>query len=458
MADPGRSGIVHPAIVESAGPTTVPPRPVSDHRIVRVAATLAAIALLSLWAGWWVKSLQQDRLSSGRLLWIPTLPFIAGDFAVHIDHTARTLASGGDVYQRPDDWVCAMFPYPPMIPRLFAWVSMMSPSAALATWMAALTLIFVGSSWAIGRTRAALGLAGIPAVWVLVAILYSTPVLFAMERGQCDPLILPGLGLSAWLMRRRSAWADPMAGALLGLTAWIKYYPGLAVVALLALRRWRALASFVLIVGGIGWIDLDGIQRSIANGAGIAEANASPGALLHPVQHSVSQFWPSFCEVVSWTQLADLPGMVLVAAMLLPAILVVGQRLDRLRRLGGDPGPLLWPTMLWLTATATFALPYSNDYNLFFLPLAILAVWGRRDPVIIPMAFGLLVLWWQPFELAVSSHILFAAKFLSLQAAAICLVLRIGEVTPDAPAYMLPSRPHFHWKALISSPSALPKP
>lgn len=424
----------------SAEPTTRPsPMVRPRHRFFRAATRIVGLALVALWVGWWVWSLSQNRLAFGEWSWSPILPFLAGDFVVHIDHTARIFAAGGNPY-RAHDWVCAMFPYPPMIPRLFSWVSLLSTRTAAIVWVGTLAAIFAGATWAVGRTRRALGLAMVPTVWLLVAILYSTPVIIAMERGQCDPLTIPMLSLAAWLLRKRSRWADRGAGIVLGLTAWIKYYPGFAIVALLALRRWRALVLFVTVAGGIGLMDRDGVRQSIANGAAIAAASG-PEADLHPLKHTVARFWPALCNAAGWVRLARLPSLLVCGLLLAPPVLLVGHRLDRLRRLGHDPGPLLWPVMLWLTTAATFALPYANDYSLVFLPLAALAVWGHRDPVIVPMIFGLLLLWWQPLALPIDGRVLFVPKLLALYAVSFCLILRADERASSIDPS--PNHPHF---------------
>ena len=60
----------------------------------------------------------------------------------------------------------------------------------------------------------------------------------------------------------------------------------------------------------------------------------------------------------------------------------------------------------------TFLPPVSNDYNLFFLPVAALAVWDRRDPVVVHMLMGLLALWWQPLGLPLDGKLLLVIKVL----------------------------------------------
>ncbi len=97
-------------------------------------------------------------------------------------------------------------------------------------------MILAAGGVAAWRTRRELGIDSIPPSLIVAAILYCTPAVFAVERGQADPMIIPAIIASAWLLRR-GAWAEVTAGGLLGLTAWIKYYPGLVVVVLIALGK-----------------------------------------------------------------------------------------------------------------------------------------------------------------------------------------------------------------------------
>ncbi len=419
-------GLVRVEPGRRTGTRSAPPR----ATVGRVVATVAAACAVAAWGAWWVKSVKHDRLVYGRLTWTPILPFLGGDFKVHIDHTARIWAAGGDVYSA-DDWVCALFPYPPMIPRLFGWVSLMGTRAATATWIGTLAAIFALSSWGVARARRGLGLTSVPWPWLLAATLWATPTITAMERGQADPLVIPLLGLAAWLLGRGGRVAEPAAGAVLALAAWTKYYPGLAIVALIGLRRWWALAAFVVVAGAIGVYDLEGVRTSIANGAKLAGQDPQSVFHLHPVQHAIARYWPHLWAGTRLRGLATIPGSVASVLLLLPPILMLGARLDRARRRGASATPLLWPAFLWLTAAGTFAMPYSNDYNLVFLPLAALAAWDRRDPVPVHMAMGLFLLYWQPLAFAIDSRILFAIKLAALYAVAASLIRSADELGRD---------------------------
>ncbi|MCA1685549.1 MAG: DUF2029 domain-containing protein, partial [Planctomycetia bacterium] len=325
-------------------------------------ATVVSRAMIAAWVAWWVVSVGRGALIFGRLTWVPMLPIMPGDFTVHIDHVARVWASGVDPYARPCDWVCALFPYPPMVPRLFAWVSLVSTPTAVRVWLAAVSVCLAVGSWAACRSRGALRLAPIPPAVALAAVLFCTPAVVAMERGQCDPLVIPALAAASGLLGRRAAGHDLAAGGLLGLTAWLKYYPGLTLVGLIALRRWRAATAFVVVAGLIGVVDRAEVRRSVENGVTVSRSRTKAEALFcHPTTHSLVEDWRAIRAVRRVRWLRTIPGPAAAALLLVPAAALVSLRVARA---GGGDGPLVFPYFLWLTAAATFALPYSIDYNL----------------------------------------------------------------------------------------------
>jgi hypothetical protein len=390
----------------------------------RALVPAGAAVLIACWLAWWVQSLRQDSLVLGVRTWVPTLPFLAGDFRVHIDHVTRLYTSGVNPYLQADDWVCAAFPYPPMVLRLFFWLSFVSTAAATRIWLTALAVIFALGAFGAWRTRRDLGLAPVSLVLVTAAVLYSTPVLMALERGQCDPLVIPALLVAAGLLRRQAPWPETVAGALLGASAWLKYYPGAAAVGLLACRRPRALAAFVAVVGLVGVVDRHEIQRAIENGQAIAQLVPRRHPI-HPLRHSIVEDWSSLGLVRRSRPLRQIPPPLAAACLLVPAVAVLGRRLARTP--AAHHGPLIFPMFLWLTAAATYAMPYSNDYNLTTLPLAALCVWDRRDPWSVHLGMLLLVLWWQPLALPVPGEAVFLIKLAALYAVGLSLMGRIGE-------------------------------
>jgi hypothetical protein len=88
------------------------------------------------------------------------------------------------------------------------------------------------------------------------------------------------------------------------------------------------------------------------------------------------------------------------------------------------------PFLLWTAALATFVPSNSYDYNLVFLPLAVLAVWDGRDGWLVQLAllFGALVL--QPFRLPLSGNVVLPLKLLVLLAVGRALVNRCVVTLP----------------------------
>ncbi len=95
--------------------------------------------------------------------------------------------------------------------------------------------------------------------------------------------------------------------------------------------------------------------------------------------------------------------------------------------------------MLWVVALATFFPPVSNDYNFCVMPLVVLAVWDRRDPLLVHVAMALLLVWWQPLALMIGGRTLLVFKLLGLAAAGVSLAERAAA--PAIPPAAASSRP-----------------
>jgi hypothetical protein len=420
---------VHAMPVAGATPTRPELRPGTRSGGIRwghLVATLLALALIGAWVGLWKKSMRRDTMAYGQLTWIPALPFLAGDFKVHIDHVARLQAAGLDPYHRPEDWICGLYPYPPMMGRMYFWVKYFDTSTAAYVWQGVSALILAAGALAAWRTRRKLGIAPIPLAVMVVGVLYNTPSLFVVERGQVDPLLIPPMILAAWLLGRRKAFAELAAGGLLGATAWLKYYPGLTLIVLIALGRRKATAAFLWVAALIGVVDFDGFRESVLNGSKVKTVMSGPAPYIHAMHHSIVQSWPLLWFVKKLPPLQQIPGVVVAAVLLLPAILLVCRKVAR----ASDPSPLILPLFLWLTAVATFGLPYANDYNLITLPIAALAVWDRRDRLYVHDALGLSLIWSQPFWLPVPGEVLLLFKLGAVYAVGACLVARASGVSP----------------------------
>ena len=128
-------------------------------------------------------------------------------------------------------------------------------------------------------------------------------------------------------------------------------------------------------------------------------------------------------EPLGWNALGRVPGTVAAALILGPIMLWVSWRLSRC----AEPRPLILPYFLWLISAATFFPPVANDYSLVFLPLAVVATWDRRDPVLVHVSMGLLLLWLQPWQLDISPRVLIFGKTAGMWAMGVSLIWRIRE-------------------------------
>jgi hypothetical protein len=409
----------------SDGATARPSAPSGLRGWISILVTALALGLIGLWVGWWVSIVRRDTMAYGTPTWVPALPFLAGDFKTHIDHVARIRASGIDPYRKKDDFACTVHQYPPMIGRAFSWVVFFDVRTSIRVWIASLGLILTAGALASWRARRALRLAEIPPALVVAAVLFSTPALYAMERGQADPLILLPFIVSAWLLGRRGAWPEVAAGCLLGATAWLKFYPGVSMIALVVFGRRKAIMGFIAVASLIGIVDYDGAKRAIRNGSKVMVAlKYDRPSFFQPWEHWLVSAWNSNDFVRGDITLRHVPGTVVELAMLVPLIVLVSRRVAR----SANPGPIVFPYLLWLTAATTFALPGSNDYNLAVLPMAALAVWDVRDSWRVQLSMALLLIWWQPFWLPVSGQVLLMIKFASLCAVGASLVARSTQV------------------------------
>jgi hypothetical protein len=385
------------------------------------------VILLIVWCLWWAAGLQRLELKGISHLWFPSNwgAGIGCDFINHVDHAARVWWNGGDPYADK----IVFFPYPPSSMRFFAWVNLMSPRAALMVWCFTMAGIIAAAAYAAVRWRRRLALAEIPPVAAIALTLYSFPVLFAMERGQSDPLSLLFILAVLPLLYHPARWSQFLAGAVLCLNPWVKAYPGLIFVGLIGLRKWRALASFSIagLAIAVYFLLTGEMQKFLDNNAEHILRSEylvllSSGAL-HPWEHPLSTGLASLWLGSTFGWLGLLPGKIIAAALLISALAWVSYHVYICPR----RETLAYPYLLWIIALATFVPPVSNDYNLVFLPLAVLAVWDRRDPLLVQAALALLLIWWQPIGMSISGNVFLVIKLLGLGAVAVCLVERACE-------------------------------
>jgi hypothetical protein len=256
-------------------------------------------------------------------------------------------------------------------------------------------------------------------------VLFSFPVVFALERANFDLITLAAILLALELDRRGGALAEIAAGCLLAVGPWVKIYPGLIGVALLALRRYRTFGGFV--AGGIA-IGLSAPAETLRSFDILRLAmERSEDVPFGPWSHSLSLAWLNIGYAAAqngFGGLAKVPSSLVAGAIVTPALAWVGWRISRSeqRRL------LTYPLLLWVVALASFVPVIANDYSLVFLPLAVVGVYSRRDPPILHAAMALLFLTLQPIALPINGFLLLAFKLAGIFAVGAMLVRRAREL------------------------------
>ena len=230
---------------------------------------------------------------------------------------------------------------------------------------------------------------------------------------------------------------------------WIKVYPALLAVGLLGLRRWRAFAAFAAAGIAVAVLDFHAIQRFLVNQRflfhyvdDICRLSASAAPWNHPLPNVLAG--PLIGGKLGG--LAMPLGKAAAAAFILALLAWVAYHVYHCPK----RDVLAYPFFLWIVALATFASPVSNDYNLCFLPLAALAIWDRRDPLLVHVALVLMCLWWQPIAMSINGNLVLLLKVLGVMALGVGLVERARE---QSPGRMAAGERHVAWRRAAPKPS-----
>jgi hypothetical protein len=121
---------------------------------------------------------------------------------------------------------------------------------------------------------------------------------------------------------------------------------------------------------------------------------------------------------------AALPGQVTTAAILFIVMSAVAWPVLRRRSIGAAA----WPFLLWVTAMGTMLLPIAHDYNLLFIPLAVLSAWSARDPWPVQLCAAAVLPWWQPFFTGATGLPWLLLKVVSVAGIGMLVVRRVREV------------------------------
>lgn len=406
----------------------------ADHR--------PGVLLLAVWFVWWAVSIAKYHLSGAEYTWIPAHVTLGLDF-LHNYLGVNHWLHGGNPYHEHFGDPRGLYSYPPVVLLLFVWCwdGLLSLRQATSIWAMFIALIV---SWGVRR---ALDLRSsqclFPIAWPtgLSLVLLSLPVVFAMERGNGDAIVLAAILVASYLLTSKKSWFwQGVAGGLLSIAIWIKVYPVLLVGSLIAGRHFKAALLGVVAFVAIGvipwnatraWIETSG-QNQQARTAVIAEALRwihTPGTVQFllspddpsPIGHSFGAFWTRFGQLYAIGPIYFFPGQIASGVVLCSIGLLIA------RRLWHSPlrSSLAYPSLLLATTLGTFMMPWSYDYNLIFLPLLILSVWDTRDPRWVTWLIVLGVLGLCPIRLpGTPAEAMFMSKCCMLAAGVVCLCRR----------------------------------
>jgi hypothetical protein len=413
----------------------------SPGRVDRLVGVSLAHPVPCLWPG-------PPGSSGGQITYILVLPFVGIDFQ-HNYAAVHSWLAGHDPYVAIiDDPMNGYYVYPPLTLLAFAWVGMFPPDSvttflsfagpagdtpfpycrpAIFLWMAAIVLIVGLAAWQSWRVRERLHLPSLPLPFVLGAALISYPVMFELERGNCDvlPLLAVALLIPA-LANRHRLTGDMLVAVCVVFATGIKAYPGILLLGLIALRRFRVAAFSA----GLLLVQIVALWHSFTQWFAISRAGSNFSTSVYMnFSHSLVAHWKLLWTTLGVPVLGRVPGKPVVALLVLAAVLAVSWKVFR-----SKPEPdLAWPYLLWITAMGTLVNVTAYDYSLLYLPLAVLAAWDHRDSWRTQLCLLPALVWWLPFYIGISGLPLLLLKVAGIFLVG-CLIVRRLRPTPPVPS------------------------
>jgi hypothetical protein len=404
--------------------------------------TFYGAVLLILLAAFWAESFTRFQIVAWRQMSFWAWSFLGLDFA-HNYMGVNTWLRGVDPYLNDIGDPRGHYSYPPIVLPMFVWCKFFSFKVATAIWTACVAATLAWGAWFSHQVRRANGLPFLAPVLAIALLLWSMPAIFAMERGNGDVLVLLAMigAILAW-RGKPSILNDAIIAFCFAFAAWVKVYPLVLFGLLVLTGRWRALILGFIFLAAIGLVPYKATQgffiaSKTAQGARTDSIGAATDWLAGrpmrkirrdyaPIEfssHSLTSYWPSLWSDLRVQPLTKIPGLIGAAVCLFPLGAWVMWAFWRSRH----RERWVWPVMLWVTALATFWMPVSYDYNLFYLPLAMFAVWDHRDGVVTNLALASAIFWWQPLRPPdpVTPELLFFVKLASLILVAQALVRRL---------------------------------
>lgn len=376
---------------------------------------------------WWGYAFATDVLVGAKYMQL-RLPMFGADFWSQPDLAARAFARGVDPYASRGH----LFHYPPLVIRLFLWTPPLTIGAALRIWLVInIGLLVVATLMAV-RVRRRLPVGQLPTSLALALVLFSSPVIFELERANFDLITLAAILIAVPLLARRDRVSEVLAGAVLAVGPWVKIYPGLMGFGLVALRRWKAVAGFVVggVLIGLMWPaetvrSFDVLALAMKRVEFISYIDA-----YYTWSHSISVGYLKIAQAALPSPIGKalmaVPMNVIGLAIVLGGASYVSYQIFRLRSKSSHE--LVFPLLLWLNALGSCVGVIANDYSLTFLPLAAIIVHSFKDPWFVKLAMLALVIWWQPLHPHLPGLLFLLIKLLGIASVGVSLVLRAKEL------------------------------
>jgi hypothetical protein len=405
-------------------------------------------ALILCWLSWWAVGLSQMKINLPGHLDFITGGDLGGDLNSS-EMAVRKLLEGGNPYREPlgGRWQGWHFHYPPVVLLFFLWSGAFTTGQVVTIWFVISTVLLVLSVRVAWQWRPALNLETMPFLLCVGLTLFSLPVLFELQRGQYNVLVLFLVCCGGYLATRYTTlFAEGAAGICLAVAIWAKLYPIFLLLGLAAGRRLRLLTITcvaVVAIGATDWpmtVDSFHVQASperesyyhafesvklflSGRWSELQPDNTTWKHAHHPYFHSLADYLPGLWVDLGMTQIARIPGLIQAGAIAAPATLWL--LLLQYRRRNPDT---LLPLLLFLVVLATFVHPGAVDYGLCFVPVLLTMVWTSRDPWLIQAGACLFLLYCIPYrpDIHALGHITFQLKFWGFAAVGAMLGRRIA--------------------------------
>jgi hypothetical protein len=385
-----------------------------EKRILRIVGWWGGGLLLFVWGAWWLLSFIGMQFFLRQEFGFPSFVQLGVDF-FHNFGAASLWMKGGDPYLQSFGDSRGLYTYPPILLPMFSWCAGLTIRGAIALWFIAACAMLTVCLVIVQFDRERLKLAVVP--WTLTAalVLWSMPVLFELERGQCDVISLLMLCIAVWALARCHWAGDVAAGVLVALAAWIKIYPALMIPGLFVLRRYTAGGAALVAVVLIGfvchsiepnWISEVAVTQNDRVNAFASTLDWIRGRPVTPPQysgyapyqtfsHSITNVLPETLAVWGYESFASVPWLMPVALFAGGWIIFVSWSIFKCL----DRDRLYLSFLLWLCLMATLVLPVSYDYNLLYAPFFFLALLASpRSTRWYAITFVTALLWLQPMN------------------------------------------------------------